>query len=66
MTYKITYLSNFLIYPKVLINKFHEDNYIEWDQKKIQSLTYTFKSEIEPIMDSKMIIQYQKINILNY
>ena len=24
-------------------------------EKKIQSLTYTFKSEIEPIMDSKMI-----------
>ena len=23
--------------------------------KKIQSLTYTFKSEVEPIMDSKMI-----------
>ena len=47
-------LANFLIYPKGWVGKFHEDNYIEW-QKKIQSLTYTFKSEIEPIMDSKMI-----------
>ena len=47
-------LANFLIHPKGWVGKFHEDNYIEW-QKKIQSLTYTFKSEIEPIMDSKMI-----------
>ena len=47
-------LANFLIYPKGWVGKFHEDNYIEW-QKKIQSLTYTFKSEIEPIMDKNLV-----------
>ena len=47
-------LANFLKYPKGWVGKFHEDNYTEW-QKRIQSLTYTFKSEIEPILDSKLI-----------
>tara|TARA_B100000700_G_C14882878_1_gene778945 strand:+ start:547 stop:1113 length:567 start_codon:yes stop_codon:yes gene_type:complete len=47
-------LSNFLRYPKGWVGKFHEDNYTEW-KKKIQSLSYTFKSEIEPILDSKLI-----------
>jgi len=41
-------------YPKGWVGKFDEDNYIQW-QKKIQSLSYTFKSEIEPILDSKLI-----------
>ena len=36
------------------MGKFDEDNYIHW-KKKIQSLSYTFKSEIEPILDSKLI-----------
>ena len=44
-------LANFLVHPKGWVGKFDEDNYIQW-QKKIQSLSYTFKSEIEPILDS--------------
>ena len=48
-------LANFLKHPQGWVGKFHEDNYIEW-KKKIQSLTYTFKSEIEPIIDSKLIV----------
>ena len=47
-------LANFLVHPKGWVGKFDEDNYIQW-QKKIQSLSYTFKSEIEPILDSKLI-----------
>ena len=47
-------LANFLIHPKGWVGKFDEDNYIHW-KKKIQSLSYTFKSEIEPILDSKLI-----------
>ena len=47
-------LANFLKHSKGWVGKFHEDNYTEW-QKRIQSLTYTFKSEIEPILDSKLI-----------
>ena len=47
-------LANFLVHPKGWVGKFDEDNYIQW-QRKIQSLSYTFKSEIEPILDSKLI-----------
>ena len=47
-------LANFLIHPKGWVGKFDEDNYVNW-KKKIQSLSYTFKSEIEPILDSKLI-----------
>ena len=47
-------LANFLKYSKGWVGKFHEDNYTEW-KKRIQSLNYTFKSEIEPILDSKLI-----------
>ena len=47
-------LANFLVHPKGWVGKFDEDNYIQW-QKKIQSLSYTFKSEIESILDSKLI-----------
>ena len=47
-------LANFLVHPKGWVGKFDEDNYIQW-QKKIQSLSYMFKSEIEPILDSKLI-----------
>ena len=47
-------LANFLKYSKGWVGKFHEDNYTEW-KKRIQSLKYTFKSEIEPILDSKLI-----------
>ena len=47
-------LANFLVHPKGWVGKFDEDNYIQW-QKKIQSLSYTFKSEMEPILDSKLI-----------
>ena len=47
-------LANFLVHPKGWVGKFDEDNYIQW-QRKIQSLSYTFKSEIESILDSKLI-----------
>ena len=47
-------LANLLVHPKGWVGKFDEDNYIQW-QKKIQSLSYMFKSEIEPILDSKLI-----------
>ena len=47
-------LANFLIHPKGWVGKFDENNYTEW-KKKIQSLTYTFKSEIEPIMDKNLV-----------
>ena len=47
-------LANFLIHPKGWVGKFDEDNYTEW-KKKIQSLTYTFKSEIEPILDKNLV-----------
>ena len=56
-------LANFLIHPKGWVGKFDENNYTEW-KKKIQSLTYTFKSEIEPIMD-KNLVAVSKINTLN-
>ena len=51
-------LANFLKHPKGWVGKFHEDNYIEW-KKKIQSLTYTFKSEIEPILDSNLLAVFE-------
>ena len=47
-------LANFLVHPKGWVGKFDEDNYIQW-QRKIQSLSYTFKSEIQSILDSKLI-----------
>jgi hypothetical protein len=47
-------LANFLIHPKGWVGKFDEDNYIQW-QRKIQSLSYTFKSEIESILDKDLI-----------
>jgi len=47
-------LANFLIHPKGWVGKFDEDNYIQW-QRRIQSLSYIFKSEIESILDSKLI-----------
>ena len=47
-------LANFLIHPKGWVGKFDENNYTEW-KKKIQSLTYTFKSEIEPIIDKNLV-----------
>ena len=56
-------LANFLIHPKGWVGKFDEDNYIHW-KKKIQSLSYTFKSEIESILD-KDLLRYLKIHILN-
>ena len=43
-----------MIHPKGWVGKFDENNYTEW-KKKIQSLTYTFKSEIEPIMDKNLV-----------
>ena len=47
-------LANFLVHPKGWVGKFDEDNYIQW-QRKIQSLSYTFKSEIESILDKDLI-----------
>ena len=47
-------LANFLVHPKGWVGKFDEDNYIQW-QRKIQSLSYTFKSEIESIIDKDLI-----------
>jgi hypothetical protein len=47
-------LANFLIHPKGWVGKFDEDNYIHW-KKKIQSLSYTFKSEIESILDKDLV-----------
>ena len=47
-------LANFLIHPKGWVGKFDEENYTGW-KKKIQSLTYTFKSEIEPILDKNLV-----------
>jgi len=47
-------LANFLIHPKGWVGKFEEENYIGW-KKKIQSLSYTFKSEIESILDKDLV-----------
>ena len=47
-------LANFLIHPKGWVGKFDENNYIHW-KKKIQSLSYTFKSEIESILDKDLV-----------
>ena len=47
-------LANFLKHPNGWVGKFDEDNYIQW-QRKIQSLSYTFKSEIESILDKDLI-----------
>jgi len=47
-------LANFLIHPKGWVGKFEEENYIGW-KKKIQSLSYTFKSEVESILDKDLV-----------
>ena len=47
-------LANFLKYPKGWVGKFDEDNFIQW-QRRIQSLSYIFKSEIESILDKDLI-----------
>ena len=47
-------LANFLVHPKGWVGKFDEENFIGW-KKKIQSLTYTFKSELEPILNKDLV-----------
>ena len=47
-------LANFLIHPKGWVGKFDEDNFIQW-QRRIQSLSYIFKSEIEPILEKGLV-----------
>jgi len=47
-------LANFLVHPKGWVGKFDEDNYIQW-QRRMQSLSYIFKSEIEPILEKGLI-----------
>ena len=47
-------LANFLKYPKGWVGKFDEDNFIQW-QRRIQSLSYIFKSEIEPILERGLV-----------
>ena len=47
-------LANFLKHPNGWVGKFDEDNYTEW-KKRIQSLSYTFKTEIEPILEKDLL-----------
>ena len=47
-------LANFLVHPKGWVGKFDEDNFIQW-QRRIQSLSYIFKSEIEPILEKGLV-----------
>ena len=47
-------LANFLVHPKGWVGKFDEDNYIQW-QRRMQSLSYIFKSEIEPILERGLV-----------
>jgi len=47
-------LANFLVHPKGWVGKFDEDNYIQW-QRRMQSLSYIFKSEIEPILEKGLV-----------